>query len=468
MKLVRILAWRRLADRPLRSCVTAGGVAVGVAFLFSILSLNVQLWTSARDTAALFDSPRLLQVTPASPGGLPEDLARDLVDDPRVEAAAPLLVMRSKASIGGREAGVFVLAGSPDSAGVLPQDAMPSMDAVELSDEGGDIVISRTLAGRIHAGPGDEVTIDASTGKTPLRVGAVVSLPVLDRINGGMVAGMFLDRAQEVFARADRVDQIMVLAEPDADVDALRHDIAASIDGIGLVGAPGDATGPDTTFVFAQMSTIMMGAVVVLAALLLVFHTMSMATAERRTEIGLARALGSTRRQLLLVTLTEAGLLGCVGAVVGLLAGGAIARVVVPLAGVAFGAGAPVDLPTGVSFHVLPAIVAVVAGVGGAILGAVFPARSAVRAAPVDALRPAATYEWRDAGRPMRRLALAVVGATLIAVGAALLDRPVSGRMNDPMGALPTVLIFEGTLVLAPLLVPFATRAAANLLGRLS
>ena len=468
LRLVRVLAWRRLADRPLRSCLTAGGVAVGVAFLFSILSLNVQVFTAARDTAELLSGPRLLQVTPAAPGGLPEELSGRLATDARVEAAAPLLVMRSTASAAERDAGVFVLAASPDAAAVIPQDAMPAMDEVEVAAGGGEIGITRHLARRLHAEPGDEVALEAPTGVHALRVGAVVSSSALDRINGGMVVAMPLARAQEVFGRTGRVDQIMVLAEREVDVDALRHDISASIDGIGLVGAPGEATGPDSTFVFAQMSTIMMGTVVVLAALLLVFHTMSMATAERRTEIGLARSLGSTRRQLLFVTLAEAGLLGCAGTVIGLLAGGALARLVVPLARVAFSGGSPVDLPTAVSFQAAPALVAAVAGVGGAVLGAVIPARSSARAAPVDVLRPAADYEWRDPGRPARRLAIAAVGATLVVVGVTLLDRPVSGRMDDPMAAVPVAFVFQGALLLVPTLVPFATRAAASGLHRLS
>ena len=467
MTLVRVLAWRRLADRPLRSCLTAGGVAVGVAFLFSILSLNMQVASAARDTAALFESPRLLQVTPASPGGLPEELATTLAADPRVEAAAPLLVMRSTASVGERETGVFVLAGQPDSAGTMPQDALPSMEAVELADDGGDIALTRTLARRLHADLGDDVTIDASTGERPLRVGAIIDLPLLDRINGGMAVGMFLEPAQVLFGRADRVDQIMVLARPDADLDALRRELGDAIDGIGIVGSPGQATGPDQLFTGIQLATSSMGAIVVLAALVLVFHTMSMATAERRTEIALARSLGSTRRQLLLVTLAEAGLLGAAGTAVGLLAGGALARLVVPLARVAYGGGAPVDLPADVRFQIIPVVVAAIAGIGGALLGALVPARSAARAAPVDALRPTATYEWRDPGRSTRRVAIAAVGATFLLAGLILLDRPVSG-LTDPLAAIPYVLVFEGALVLVPLLVPFATRAAADLLGRLS
>jgi ABC-type antimicrobial peptide transport system permease subunit len=155
-----------------------------------------------------------------------------------------------------------------------------------------------------------------------------------------------------VFGRTGRVDQMMVLGKPETDVDALRRDLGHAIDGIGIVSSPGEATGASSDFLGIQLVTTMVGAIVVLAALVLVFHTMSMATAERRTEIALARTLGSTRRQLLVVTLTEAGLLGTAGTIVGLLAGGALARLVVPLARVAYAGSAPVDLPTGVSFQV--------------------------------------------------------------------------------------------------------------------
>jgi putative ABC transport system permease protein len=443
-------------------------VAVGVAFLFSMLSLNAELAASVHDTANLLTGPRLLQVTPAAPGGLPDDIVGQLSRDQRVATAAPLLATRSTASYRGRETGVFVLAGTPAVGDLVPADQLPSMDQVELARDGGDIGIGRRLARRLHLAPGDEVALDATTGRTRLRVAAIVDSPALDRINGGLVAAMPLESAQAVFGRTGRVDQVMVLARPDADLGALRRDLIAKLDGIGLVGPPGGADGTDPTFLLPQLFTISVGAIVLLAALVLVFHTMSMATAERRTEIGLARSLGSTRRQLLAVTLTEAGLLGAAGTAVGLLAGGALAVVVVPLARVAFAGGSPVDLPTHVAFRVVPALAAAVAGIGGALLGAALPARSAARAAPVDALRPAADYEWRDPGRPTRRVAIAGFGAVLVAAGLVLLDRPVSGRLNDPLAAVPYVLVFEGALILVPMLVPFVLQLAAAVVGRLS
>src|SRR5439155_18852443 len=132
----------------------------------------------------------------------------------RVSAVAPLLVTRAKVSNGSRETGMFVLGGTPDVAALVPAGSMPSIGKVPLTDDGVGVVLGRGLASHLHAAPGDEVIVHASTGKTRLRVAGVVSSPVLDRINGGMVAAMPLVLAQQIFGRADRVDQIMVFAAP--------------------------------------------------------------------------------------------------------------------------------------------------------------------------------------------------------------------------------------------------------------
>ena len=465
--LVRVLAWRRLTARPLRSGVTAAGVAIGVAFLFSILSLNAQLVSTAHETAALLDRPRLLQVLPAGPGGLPEELAGQLASDPRVEASAPLLVTRAKMANGARETGAFVLAGTLDFAALVPAESMPSMDDVQLAGDG-DLILSRGLADRLRVGAGDDLTLHATTGKTALRVAGVLPASDIDRVNGGIVAAMPLARAQEVFARAGRIDQVMVLATPDADLQALTRDIEKTIGGVGIVGSPGSAAGDSFNFEFMRVFTNSVGAFMVMAALMLVFHTMSTAAAERRTEIALARSLGSSRRQLLTVTLVEAGLLGVVGTVVGLLVGAALARLVVPLTRYMYALGSPVDLPTDVAIQTGPAVVAAVAGIAGAVVGAVLPARSASRAAPIDAFRPTANYEWRDTTRPRYERARVAVGLVVLAFGIGL---PLGRPADDPADLavmIPVLAVYLAAGILVPVAVPWAARGAASLLARSS
>ncbi|MGH9290100.1 MAG: ABC transporter permease [Acidimicrobiales bacterium] len=470
-RLVRVLAWRRIADRPLRSCLTATGVAAGVAFLFSVTSLNAQLASNARDTAAVLAGPRLLQITPASPGGLPDELAGQLANDARVAVAAPLLIARSTASSGSQETGVFVLGGTSEAPALAPDavEEMETIDLSELPEDGRGIALTGRLARRLDVEVGGEIALHASSGITAMPVVAVVSSSPLDRINGGMAAAMQLDQAQQLFGRAGRVDQILLLATPDADLGALRRDIAAAIDGIGIVGSPGEAMGVRSSdFATVRTLTDLIGGLVLLAAVVLVFHTMTMATAERRTEIALARSLGSSRKQLLLVTLTETALLGGAGTAVGLVAGGALARFVVPLARYAYGGGSPVDVPGDVSLQLGPAVVAAAAGIIATVLGAVIPARSAARAAPIDAFRHTATYEWRDPTRPTHRLARAAAGAAILSAGVVLALRRASGDPTDPRGVLPVVAVYVGALILVPTAVPFAARAAATLLGRVS
>ena len=465
--LARALAWRRLADRPLRSTMTAAGVAAGVAFLFSVLSLSAQIAADVRESAVLLAGPRLLQIAPASPAGLPDGLAEQLSHDDRVAAAAPLILARTRVSSGPRTAGVFVLGLTPDAAALAP-DAIEKTTIVQsgpFANDGG-LVLSRGLARRLDAEVDGQVALHAST-ITAQRVLAVASSPLIDRVNGGMAAAMPLAEAQRMFGRTGRVDQILVRAKPGADLAALRRDVAAATGGIGVVSSPGAGGGGNIDFQTIQLGVQFVGYFVLFAAVLLVFDTMSMATAERRIEIALARSLGASRRQLLLVTLTEAGVLGVAGTAVGLVAGGALAQLVVPIARSPYRLVSPVDMPTHVSIHLGPAMIAATAGIVGAVLGAVIPARRAARAAPIDAFRPTATYEWRDPTRPARQLTTAMVGAAMMAGGLVFALRHNAAPSNRQL-MVSVMAVYVGALLLVPTAIPYAVRAAAALLDRVS
>ena len=103
---------------------------------------------------------------------------------------------------------------------------------------------------------------------------------------------------------------------------------------------------------------------------------MTISVSERRSEIGLLRALGGRHQQILLLFLAEAVILSATGGVAGLALGVGLAQLLhfsVP--------ALPVHTPW--SFVALAEIVAVFIG----LLAGVIPARHAARLDPVDALR---------------------------------------------------------------------------------
>jgi putative ABC transport system permease protein len=118
-----------------------------------------------------------------------------------------------------------------------------------------------------------------------------------------------------------------------------------------------------------------LGAVALLVGGVGIANVMVISVLERRSEIGLRRALGATRRHLGIQFLTESLLLSLAGGIAGVALGAGVA------AAYASSRGWEVVVPPAVMLGGVLAAVAV-----GAVAG-LYPALRAARLAPVDALR---------------------------------------------------------------------------------
>ena len=466
VRLARLVAARRLRERPLRSALTAAGVAGGVALLFSIMLLNAELAHSVRTTGAAVTGPRLLQVSAASPGGLPVGLAAELATDVRVDAAAPVAIDRTTVSAGTHRTGIFVVGVTADVVRAAPE-VTRGVTAESSGPFAPGLIISRSLASRLSIRVGGLVAVDTPTRETEQPVAAVVSSPLLDRVNNGMAAIMRLPDAQRLFGRPDRVDEIIVSARPGTNLSALRSDLARRVAPAATVGLPGAATGAATSDLDAYLLLAQAcGLLALLVAAILVTNTMTMTMAEHRIEIALAGSLGATRRQLVVAAVAEAALLGAVGTVAGLIAGGVLARAVLPVAHAAYQAVSPVDTPTRLAIRLGPLVASAAAGMFAAVVGAFVPARRAARATPIDALRPAAAYEWRDPTRSSRTVALALAGAALFTIGT-IVGLRLASTTDSTMTSITIAMMFGGLALLLPAGVPLAASVLAALIARL-
>jgi putative ABC transport system permease protein len=154
---------------------------------------------------------------------------------------------------------------------------------------------------------------------------------------------------------------------------------------------------------------VMVGVSLVVCSFI-VFNTLFMTVYERTYEIGVLRAVGSSRGQIFRIFLAEGLLIGTLGTVTGIIGGLGLARLFTYVFENAFYVpGLPVAQLTPTI-----ALFGLVAGFGAVLSGAFYPAISASRIDIVHAIRPTAS----NARRRIPLWALGLVGTVMLALGA--------------------------------------------------
>ncbi|MEV5238828.1 FtsX-like permease family protein [Streptomyces cinnamoneus] len=200
--------------------------------------------------------------------------------------------------------------------------------------------------------------------------------------------------------------------------------------------------------------------IAVLVGIFLIVNTFSMLVAQRTREIGLMRAIGSSRKQVNRSVLVEALLLGVVGSVLGIGGGIALAVGLMELMG---SMGMKLDTSE-LTVKTTTPVVGLAIGVVVTVLAAYLPARRAGKISPMAALR--------DAGNPADGKAgtvRAAIGLVLSAAGGAAL---VAAAQSDDASAgsgmlgIGVLLTLVGFVVVGPLLAGFVVRVLSTVVLR--
>lgn len=183
----------------------------------------------------------------------------------------------------------------------------------------------------------------------------------------------------------DGYSEVLVITEQDAQV-ALEVQEAITDLGYFAISSTSIVESLNTTFLVIQAVLGGVASIALLVAAIGIANTMVMSVLERTREIGLMKAIGARNRDVLSVFITEAGTIGLLGGIVGVLLGVGIAQIIDLLAaGFLSTSGAesssiirtPVWLPLfAIGFSV---VIGLVAGI--------YPAFRAVQLNPVQALK---------------------------------------------------------------------------------
>jgi putative ABC transport system permease protein len=185
-----------------------------------------------------------------------------------------------------------------------------------------------------------------------------------------------LDDLQAVLG-TDNYQIIYVIPEDPRNMESIADEIASADDTLQALTSKEIARQVSELVNNIRIFTIGIGAVATLVGGLGVLNTMIMAVLERRREIGVMKAIGATRRFIVLQILTESSMISMTGGVIGLFLGW--------LVSMGFGA-----LTGGFAMPILtPALAAgsLAFALALGVFGGLYPAWKAASLDPVDALR---------------------------------------------------------------------------------
>jgi putative ABC transport system permease protein len=326
------------------------------------------------------------------------------------------------------------------------------------------VVLDRYTAKTAGWRVGDTATVLLEKGPRRVTVAGIAKFGSADGAGGATQVMFTAHAAQALIGKPGEYDSIAADAAGGVSQTTLRDRLATA------VGSRAEAiTGTQLTeenqsairrgLRFFNAFLLTFAVVALLVGSFIIFNTFSIIVAQRGRELALMRAVGASRRQVLLAVLVEAFAVGLVASLLGMLAGiGIAAGLKVVLA--AFG----IDIPAGgIVFRANTVVTSLVAGVGVSMAAAYFPARRASKVPPIAALRDLAIED------PTRLRRRTVVGGLVTAVGAALLLGALFGKGgNKPAGVgLGATVVFFGVAVLGPVFARPVTRLIGAPLPRL-
>lgn len=397
-----LLALRNLSHRRLRSLLTIIGIFIGIATVVALLSLGQGLQdTIAGEFQKLgadkitimgssgFTSSPLLSASTAKP--LNSDDLKAVQKVRGVDLAGALLFKSSGVTFKRESKQTYVLGVPTDGSEKVFEETQFGnlLEGRHLrAGERDKVVVGHSVHTKLFAKPvnvGDSIEVN----DLPVKVVGVYS-SIGNEMDDNAVY-MTLDDIREKFDEPKLVSMILVKVRGGENMTAVADTISDK-----LRKLKGQKKGEETfsastpqqleekfNTIFGIVQFVLLGiaAISLVVGGIGIMNTMYTSILERTKEIGLLKAVGAKNRDILVLFLTESGLLGLIGGVVGVLFGAVLSRVAE--AGIRQGGYAAFNASLGWELIVG---VLVFSFLVGAISGTL-PARSAAKMNPTDALR---------------------------------------------------------------------------------
>jgi putative ABC transport system permease protein len=460
--LLRLISWQYIRRHALRTVLTLAGIVLGVAVFVSMHAANRSILDSFQRTVDQIAGATQLQIT-AGDFGFPEEVLERVQAVPEVRVAVPVIEAAVDTGLQG-QGNLLILAVDMTGDRSLRDYDLASGEEAVVDDplvflaQPDSLIVTGEFAGRNRLAVDSRIPLLTMEGPKQFVVRGIMRPGGFGKAFGGNLAVMDIYAAQKMLGRGRRFDRIDVGVREDVTVDQCAAAIRIAL-GPGFEVEPPSARG-------AYFESLLRGYTISLnisslfalfIGMFIIYNSFAIAVTERRSEIGILRALGATQGQVRALFLGESAVAGLIGSALGIAAGALMAQASARYLGGflqnVFGVAQQVD---GAPLEPGLIVAGLALGVAASMLAAWIPSRGAARVDPVRALQKG-KYQVMSAGENRRRRVAAAISLA-VSLGCLWLGRSetvfYAGYLLAVLAAVlfaPSLSLWLARLLRAPL-----------------
>ncbi|MFN5394945.1 MAG: ABC transporter permease [Planctomycetota bacterium] len=249
----------------------------------------------------------------------------------------------------------------------------------------------------------------------------------------------------------NKLDIVQLVLADEKQLDAIQAKIAQRLpQGVYVRQPPMRSDLANESTVAIQRGLLIATIFSLVMAGFIIFNTFQMNVGERRRQLGILRAIGTTRKQVLSMVLREAAILGILGSILGCIVGyfgaGLLNQSTATLLGI--------SIPSS-SVGIIPICLAIGCGFIVSLLGASLPAMTAAKASPAEAMKSVSESD----SKTLWALWF-VIGWIVIALGLLIVWASTYQYISVRFGTAGIVMVILGVIFLLPASLPLLTRIA--------
>jgi putative ABC transport system permease protein len=389
--LLRYVSLRHVRFQKARTVLALAGICLGVAAIVSIGIVNKSVLRSFEDSFIHATGRASLQITGAQ-SGFPEAILEKVQAVRGVEYAVPVVETDGLLTKGKERSiailGVDVLSDSQIRSYSIADESADIPDPLLFLAKPDSILVTKTMADRERIGIDQKIQVETVRGTRTFRVRGILNPEGPAKVMGGNLAVMDIYAAQMAFGKEGRFDRVDVSLLRGEHLETVRQRILAALPKGYTVETPvGRTRQVEGMLGNFQTGLNLISFFAIIVGMYLIYNAVSISIVHRRKEIGILRALGTTRGEIMRLFMGETLVISVIASALGVGLGILFASSIVGTLGKIVSQWYARTAVTEISVTWLYPAIGVACGIAASLVAALFPILAGSRISPISAIR---------------------------------------------------------------------------------